>query len=331
MIHKMRKSEGTMRSRNKDGGTSSGLERRLETFADQQNMMGKGALSLALVLTRQAAAREMPLDPNDFLTRQGGQVAGMGKSAVQSILRDHGIYRVLAEEAGRTSRGSIAKMRAYLDLLNEVNDQAFLDFRRIEEWWIARVKEYFASQPFKLKLDPSKSLRHAVHELLDAAFKRQKEVPGMMVAGALMQHMVGAKLDIMAASVSIVHRGFSVADSPGGYKGDFLIHDAAIHVTTAPTEALIRKCQENLEQGLRPVIITTERGVGGATALAQNAGVAERIDILEVEQFVATNVYEKSGFSDSKRTVTVTELVKRYNRIIDNCESDPSLKILVGV
>jgi len=80
-----------------------------------------------------------------------------------------------------------------------------------------------------------------------AAFNRQKEMPGMMVAGAVMQHLVGAKLEIMSVDVSIEHRGFSVADSPGGHKGDFLVHDAAIHVTTAPTEALIRKCQDNLD------------------------------------------------------------------------------------
>jgi hypothetical protein len=306
------------------------LYRKLEEFVQQCSMKGKGPLSLALVLTRKVREKEMPLNSNEFLTAQGGQVAGVGKSAVQSILKDHGIERVLAEEAGRTSRGSIGRMQAYLTLLNELHREGLLDFKKIEEWWIIRVKEYFASKPFKLKLDPSKSLRHAVHELLDAAFARQKEMQGTMVAGAVMQHLVGAKLEIMVMGIKIDHRGFSVADSPGGWKGDFLIHDAAIHVTTAPTEALIRKCQENLEQGIRPVIITTDTGIGGATALARNAGVADRIDVLEVEQFVAANVYEKSAFSESNRTLTVAGLIEKYNKIVDSCESDPSLRIVVG-
>jgi hypothetical protein len=320
--------KGNMRSRNK--GSGSDLGQQLAEFVKQSNMKGKGPLSLALVLTRQASHRKMPLDPKDFLTKQGGQVAGMGKSAVQAMLKEYGIDRVLAEEAGRTSRGSIARMQAYVAFLNKLNEQEQLDLPRIEQWWISRVKEYFASKPFKLKLDPSKSLRHAVGELLDSAFARQKEVPGMMVAGAVMQHLVGAKLEIMSMDLAIEHWGFSVADSPGGRKGDFLIHDAAIHVTTAPTEALIRKCQENLEQGLRPIIITSESGIGGANALARNAGLADRIDILEVEQFVATNVYEKSAFAESNRNVTVNELVEQYNKIIDGCESDPSLKIVMG-
>ena len=192
------------------------------------------------------------------------------------------------------------------------------------------LKKHSSSQPFKLKLDPSKSLRYAVHELLNAAYARQKEVPGMMVAGAVMQHLVGAKLEIMSMPIVIEHHGFSVADSPGRRKGDFLVQDAAIHVTTAPTEALIRKCRENLDQGYRPVIITTESGAGGARALAHNASLADRIDILEIEQFIATNIYVKSGFEESKRTMAVQDILQRYNQIIDSSESDHSLKVVLG-
>jgi len=306
------------------------LTEALEKFARENHMNGKGALSLALVLTSKAATSEMPLNSKNFITKQGGQVAGTGKAAVQAILKKHGIQRILAEEAGRTSRGSIGRMYSYIDLLNTLHKEKILDIKTIENWWIERVKEYFASQPFKLKLDPSKSLRYAVRELLNAAYARQKEIPGMMIAGAVMQHLVGAKLEVMSMPVAIEHHGFAVADSPGGRKGDFLVQDAAIHVTTAPTEALIRKCQENLEQGYRPVIITTESGVGGARALAQNVGLADRIDILEVEQFIAANVYEKSGFAESKRAATVQEILQRYNQIIDSSESDPSLKVVLG-
>ena len=115
-----------------------------------------------------------------------------------------------------------------------------------------------------------------------------------------------------------------------GRKGDFFIGDTAIHVTTAPTEALIRKCCDNLLHNLRPLIITTQSGVGGAIALAKNANVSERIDILEIEQFLATNVYEWSAFQQSKRTLSVRQLIDAYNRIIEQCETDPSLKIAIG-
>ena len=306
------------------------LETLLRTYAGQCRVTGKGPLSVVLVITRNAKSRRPPFRPSEFLTPQGGQVAGLGRAAVQAILRDHEITRVLAEEGGRTSRGSINRMREYLDFLNKLAEEGCLNLDKIESWWIERIREHFAAMPLKLKVDASKSLRSIVGGLIEAAFSRQEECPGMMVAGAVMQHLVGAKLAIAAPNVQLEHHGFSVADTPSSRQGDFLIHDTAIHVTTAPTEALIRKCLRNLDMNVRPVIVTTERGAGGAHALAKNAEVEDRIDILEIEQFVATNVYEWCGFEQNRRPVSVSELVEKYNAIIDACETDPSLKISMG-
>lgn len=306
------------------------LQDELEKFAKKYEIRGKGPLCVVLVITRKAYESPPPYSADSFLTKQGGQVASLGRAAVQAILADYGITRVLAEEGGRTSRGSIKRMRAYVNLLNELALNSMLDFNAIERWWIGRVQEFFASQPFRLKMDTSKSLRSIISELIEAAFARQKECPGTMVAGAVLQHLVGAKLELALPEARILHNGFAVADAPGDRKGDFLIGDTAIHVTTAPNEALLRKCCANLAENLRPLIITTEIGAGGAAALAINADIAERIDILEVEQFIATNVLEWSGFNIAQRPVTVRELIDCYNRIISQCETDPSLKISVG-
>jgi hypothetical protein len=306
------------------------LEERLSAFADEHGVNTKGPLSVMLVLTRSAALKKPPYKDKDFLSPQGGQVAGLGRSAVQAILADYGISRILAEEGGRTSRGSIKRMKYYVRLLNGLAQENMLDFKKIEAWWIDRVQRFFTSQPFRIKIDQSKSLRRIVGELIEAAFARQDECPGTMIAGAVMQHLVGAKLRVALPKSKIEHKGFSVADAPGGRKGDFLVGDTAIHVTTAPTEALIRKCRDNLAKNIRPVIITTDSGAGGAHALARNAEIADRIDILEIEQFVTTNVYEWSGFMQAKRPPKVAELVDEYNKIIDSCETDPSLKISIG-
>ncbi|MRR18453.1 MAG: DUF4928 domain-containing protein, partial [Deltaproteobacteria bacterium] len=272
------------------------LESRLASFTAEEKIEGKGPLCVVLVITRKASEQTPPFSADNFLAPKGGQVGGLGKVAVQAILADYGIDRVLAEEGGRTSRGSIQKMRAYLDFLNDLAADKLLDFKKIEGWWINRVKDFFSSKPFSLKIDSSKSVRSIVSDLIEAAFARQKECPGVMIAGAVMQHLVGAKIETALPEEKFAHEGFSVADAPSGRKGDFLIGDTAIHVTTAPTEALIRKCCDNLSQGIRPLIITTQSGVGGAVALAKNASVAERIDIIEIEQFIATNVYEWTAF-----------------------------------
>jgi hypothetical protein len=306
------------------------LNERLEKFQADHGINSKGPLCVVLVLTRTASKRKPPYKPDHFLTPKGGQVAGLGRAAVQTILEDHRITRILAEEGGRTSRGSIDRMKGYIELLNSLHGQGLLDFAAIERWWVDRVKAYFASMPFRLKVDPSKSLRNMITELMEAAFTRQRECPGTMVAGAVMQHLVGAKLELALPGAEIGHKGFSVADAPGGRKGDFLVGDTAIHVTTAPTEALIRKCRDNLNENFRPVIITTGSGAGGAGALTKDADMDDRVDILEVEQFVATNVYEWSRFEQSRRPVTIRDLVNTYNRIVDQTETDPSLKIAVG-
>ena len=306
------------------------LETSLEAFVSVHKIYGEGPLSLVLLISRKASEKTPPFSANDFLTPQGGKVAGLGRGAVQAILADHGIDRTLAEEGGRTSRGSIKNMRAYMDFLNQLAGEKLLNFPAIEKWWITRVREFFSSKPFSLKADSSKSIRSIVSDLIDAAFARQRECPGAMVAGAVMQHLVGAKIETALPESKIQHEGFAVADAPAGRKGDFLIGDTAIHVTTAPTEAMIRKCCDNLAQNLRPLIITTQSGVGGAVALAKNADVAERIDILEIEQFVATNIYKWSAFQQEKQKLAVRQLVDAYNRIVDQCETDPSLRIAMG-
>ena len=266
------------------------LAEKITAFETANAIRGKGPLCVMLVLTRKAKEGAPPFFAEDFLTPQGGQVAGLSGSAVQTILNEHGITRMLAEEGGRTSRGSIQKMRAYIDLLNELASKKLLDFEALEAWWIERVIQFFASQPFRMRIDASRSLRSIVADLVQAAFARQRECPGAMVAGAVIQHLVGAKLELAAPDDRIEHNGFAVADAPTARRGDFLVGDTAIHVTTAPSEALLRKCSDNLGANLRPLIITTEEGVGGAKALARSLALAERIEILELEQFVATNV-----------------------------------------
>lgn len=302
----------------------------LDAFSRESGISSKGALSLVLVITRNAKSKTPPFEETDFVTPQGGQVAGLGRGAVQKILSDYGIKRVLAEEGGRTSRGSLGRMRKYVELLNSLSNEGILDLDKIESWWISRIRMYFASKPLRIRADSARSLRSIVQSLMDAAVERQEECPGMMVAGAVIQHLVGAKLAIALPDQHIEHHGFSVADAPSQRPGDFLIADTAVHVTTAPTESLMHKCARNLEQDLRPLVITTEIGVTVAHALAKNLHIEDRIDILSVEQFLITNVYEWCGFDQSRRPVSMSDLIDRYNEIIGTCETDPSLRIVFG-
>lgn len=106
-----------------------------------------------------------------------------------------------------------------------------------------------------------------------------------------------------------------------------MIGDVAVHVTTSPGEAVIEKCRENLNDGYRPLLVTLQHGLMVAEGLAENFELADRIDIFEIEQFVALNLYEWAKFGSEGRRTAVTDLVDRYNEIVEEFETDPSLKI----
>jgi len=304
------------------------LEEQLSDFRREHRFARKGQLAVALHVTRIALRRGLPLDPESLVTQGTGQVAGLSKSAVQAILADYGITRVLAEECGRTSRGSLGNMRKYVPFLNKLHASGFADIPRIELWWIGKVKEYFQGKPFLLRYDSAKSLRAMVTDVLAQAIKRQKECPGATFTGTVLQHLVGAKLDlILPNDKKIKHYGANVSDSASARPGDFLIDDAAIHVTTAPTEALLRKCKHNLDQGLSPIIITISESRAGIESLAKNIEIESRIDIIEVEQFIATNLHEWTQFDAKRRKTEIHRLFSRYNAIVAEVETDPSLYI----
>ena len=282
----------------------------------------KGPLSVALVVTQQARNMGLPLNSEKLLTEGGGQVLGLGKSAVQAILHRHGIERVLAAEGGRTSRGSISNMREYVALLNRIHGDGHADLHA--------MGGFFAAKPFRVRLDASSSLRLVVRDILEQAEERQKAALGVWYVGAVMQHMVGAKLDCALGPGKFQHNSFTTSDEQSGRKGDFFV-GVAIHVTTSPGEAAIQRCSDNLNDGHRPILVTRQRGHTVAEALAENVGLGDRIDIFEVEQFIALNLYEMGKFLMEGRRAVLKDFVTRYNEIIDEVETDPSLRIELRV
>lgn len=306
------------------------LTEQLAEYQRRNKLTTKGKLAAILFVSNLAKTKGLPLDSGVLVTDSQGQVLGLGKSAVQSILRTHGETRVLAEEGGRTSRGSLGNMQQYVTFLNQLQADGVADTSFIESWWVDRVRDFFSAKPFVLKYDTSKSLRAIVRDLLAQAFKRQRENPGTMYAGAVLQHLVGAKLSLVLPDGVVQNHGFSVSDAVSARSGDFTIEEVIIHVTTAPGEALMRKCEGNLHSGMRPIIVTIYENMPAAESLANIQGIAGRVDILEIEQFIATNVYELSQFKTAQRRVTVERLIERYNEVVEACETDPSLKVSLG-
>lgn len=315
----------------------SSIGAKIDNFARTNHFVGKGSLCVALVVTQHARQLGLPLDSLKLVTKGGGQVRGLGRLAVQKILSRHGISRLLASEGGRTSRGSLKRMRLYVDFLNDLNASMEFEIDQIELYWIGRVREFFASRPFVLNLDKSLSVQSVVSDLIEQANRRQQKMMGTNCLGAVIQHLVGAKLELVlghseiqkTAMIRGFHHNTSTADSQTGRAGDFVIGRTSIHVTAAPSEALIGRCQENLNAGMNPIIVTIGDKFGLAEGLAANFGVQMRVDILTIEQFIAIYIYEAGKFRASNRGIAIQGLIDRYNTIINQVETDPSLKIVL--
>lgn len=302
-------------------------EERLKEFQAENNIFTKGPLSLVVQFTRLVKDKEFPLNSDDFQTSSKGQVAGLGGSNLKKILKEHGITQQLSAEGGRTSRGSMGLMIKYVNFLNVWNTEEPVDFSVVEDFWAEQVREYFRNQPFILTADTSKTIGASLDELFEQAKKRQKQNPGTQYLGTVLQHLVAAKLCFIMPEGSFEIHGASVADGPTDRNGDFVINSTIIHCTTMPGALLIEKCKANLRGGCRPVIITIYDRVHTALNLAEDAGLAGRVEVWDIQQFLSANVYEHSLFDEARRNSTLSDIISRYNNIVLESETDPSLRI----
>ncbi|MBF6207287.1 DUF4928 family protein [Streptomyces gardneri] len=311
--------------------TVDGLISALQNFVTENRFTTRGALAVGILVTERARDG-LPIEPATLLTPGGGQVSGLGPTVLNSVLRRNGIDRTLSKMAGRSNRATPKQMHAYVGFLNAMHESGPVDLDLAESFWIERVREKLAARPMTLQLDTAQSLCAVVRDIISQAEQRDAQAPGMRYAGAVLQHLIGAKLDCaMQGKVAIEHHNHSTADEHSGRAGDFVVEDTAIHVTTAPSENLIERCRENLNDGMRPIIVTTtsKQGVSLAEGLAFTKGLADRIDVFEAEQFIALNLYELGGFADGGRRVAISDLVKRYNEIVEEFETDPAMLIAI--
>jgi Domain of unknown function (DUF4928) len=292
-----------------------------------RKFLQKGGLCVALVVTRKAIEQGLPLLPEQMLTPQSGQVAGLGVTQVQAILSDHGITKILAREGGRTSRGSIGLMQEYAAFINKMPNTSKKTLTEIEAWWVARVNDFFASEGPKFAFDPAKSVYANLEDLFRAAKMEEEGKVGTKSLGTFLQHIVGAKLEIVLGEGKVEHHGASVADQVSSRPGDFLCGDTVIHVTTHPSEALLNKCRNNLNASLKPVIITLPDSLALAHGQMAIAELENRVDVLDVLQFLTANVLERSGMDNGKVRPTILAILTRYNELVRETETDPSLLI----
>lgn len=144
---------------------------------------------------------------------------------------------------------------------------------------------------------------------------------------SVVRHLVGATLAICFPKLSVGNFAFSAADDQAGRSGDFRIHDMAFHVTAAPTMGHIARCGENLREGLAAFLLVPDTELTAAHVLLKQQSLFGKIAVESIESFVGQNLSELAEFDPRAFAAKIGELLREYNRRVDEAETDGSLLI----
>lgn len=271
------------------------------------------------------ARDSFPLQQSDYITAKN-QVK-TGGALIKKILNRYGETRKYAAEGGRTTRGTRTAAEKFVSILN--SDFAELQYMDVEQkrlivdhmqgWLVDRVKEYFNRKRIEIELLLAKPSYQIIADILIAAEERK-------LTGAVAQHLVGAKLAIRFPNLEIENHSYTTADQQLGRPGDFLINDTVFHVTVAPMPAVIGKCESNIRQGYRAILLVPETKTMAAKQMAETLNVAQ-IGIFSIETFVGQNIEEISQYEKDELTQGFLKLLRKYNERVASVETDLSMQI----
>lgn len=272
-----------------------------------------------------------PLDADTVTTNGGGQVRGLSGTMIANILAQHGETRPFASEAGRTSRGTIQMSVKLGQLVTDAFNGAtpteadrLIVADALEEYFIGRIRDdYLNKQRIKVALDTRKPVAKVVSDILTAAQARADAT----AAGTVLQHLVGAKLELRFPDEEIGRDRANAADQQTDRQGDFQIGSTAFHVTMSPMAKLADRARANIMDGYRPVVIVPENKVDFAVGLFDSVGLGELVSVQSAETFIGTNIEELAGYGTTNIRAGVVALVRRYNERIEAVEDDKSLRI----
>ena len=299
-----------------------------ESQRSQSGVVNTNVMNAGLVVSRMAA-EGLPIGDERLYSSKKSQVKGLSGASIAKILATHGEFRTFTREGGRTSRGTVHLAASFRDVLNRVRlaDDEHLDSNKLshslEAFFTNCVRtDYFDKQRISVAIDPSKPVPAIISDILSAVAERSDKPTGIVL-----QHLVGAKLQLRFPQVDIGVDQANAADWQTDREGDYQIGTTAFHVTVAPMERLVTRCIENKNAGYRPVILTLENKVMAARQMADNAGMVDHISVQSAEIFIGNNIEEIAIYDGEKIREGVARLVSAYNHRIDSIEVDKSLMI----
>ena len=267
--------------------------------------------------------RAYPLRRTDYVT-PGNQVR-TGGAFIQSILERNGEERRFTREGGRTTRATVPAAEGLVAGLNNIETLADLSDKQrgrviddLQVWLVERVRDYLDQQAIELEMNLNKPSPQIVADILAAAEYK---------AGAVAQHLVGAKLAVRYPDLEIENFSFTTADQQLGRPGDFVVGDTAFHVTISPMPSVLEKCEVNLRNGYRCILLVPDSRLQAARQMAEAFNVQDRVGIVAIESFVGHNIEELGEFGKEKLAEGFRRLLAKYNERVADVEADRSLLI----
>ena len=264
-----------------------------------------------------------PMRRDDYVA-PGNQVRTSG-SLIQAILERNGEARRFTREGGRTTRATVPAAEGLVVELNELSVLAELSDKErgqiiddLQVWLVERVRDYLDQLALEVELDLSEPSPQIVADILEAASSK---------AGAVAQHLVGAKLAVRYPDLAIENFSYTTADQQLGRPGDFVVGDTAFHVTVSPMPPVLDKCEANLRNGYRSMLLVLDSRLQAARQMAEAIDLKDRVGILAVESFIGQNIEELGEFGKGGLTEGFRKLLETYNERVEEVETDRSLLI----
>lgn len=269
--------------------------------------------------------RHEPVIEKTTIVSRGGEITG-SRAGLPKLLAKFGLPENFLKEAttrqahqdGQRLLNAVQYGKAFSSLNSQKRDLAL---RKAIDSLVGEARAWLNRQNIKISCDRHESPVNWIAAILAEAKGKS--------GGAVEQHLVGAKLERRLPEIKIPNHPSHAGDVQTGRSGDFTIGTTCFHVTGSPTSKVIVKCAENASAGLHPVLLVPLAGVAKSRNLAEDAGVSERITILAIEDFIASNIIEMSKGKQQEFYTTLEGIIISYNRRLLEVETDPSLRIEV--
>jgi len=285
----------------------------------------KGIVAAALVVLERLRT-DCQLSLSAHVAKGGAQIAGLTPSALKRVLERFGEHRRFLGEAGRTNRGNNAPIKDLLESLDAAgfaslsSDQRAQHIDAMQEFLVQSASDYYNLEHIQFAFDASRPIRGIIAAILASAAARNQ-------AGAVAQHLVGAKLAIRFDGLEVSNFPYSAADDQAGRAGDFQVGGTAFHITVSPTPGHVQKCADNLRQGLWAYFLVPDSELERTRFRVEDSEARGRVAVESIETFVGQNISELALFEPGRSAGTLKDLLDEYNRRVHEVENDRSLLI----